>query len=60
MSGVDQPPQQQPPAKVTNIPNLANSVVNLASLRDQSRKELIDVLDTVCVKKKIFILSKVS
>lgn len=47
MSGEPPTQQSQQASKVTNIPNLANSVVNLATLRDQSRKELIDVLDTV-------------
>jgi len=51
---------QQQANKVTNIPNLANSVVNLTSLRDQSRKELIDVLDTARGRKAIILDPQIS
>jgi len=33
----------------TGVANLVNSVINLAALREHARKELIQVLDSVCV-----------
>lgn len=33
----------------TGIPNLANAAINLASIRERTRKDLTDLLDSVCL-----------
>ncbi len=35
-------------AVVSGVPNLGSSVINLNALREQSRRELTECLDSVC------------
>lgn len=44
----------------TGIPNLTNASVNLASLRDRTRKELIDILDSVRGRKALILDPQIS
>lgn len=54
------PPQGPPSVSTSGSASLTDAVINLSALREQGRKELIDVLDSVRGKKGLVIDPKFS